>query len=183
MSFLNRIFLIVNIYLTLMVICGNKYYVPWILIFIIGYFIRLSNNFNINKQVFIVNNIILIITIILRILIEKNIFGNFRIIGYDIIVWSKVIIGITLFIFLYFILKKYSNLKNNFVEKIEIYSYEVYLTHHVFILGYLSIMKITNNFIVNIFLVILMTFTLSILINKIPKLTIEKLPVYKIKIN
>ncbi|MGL4989772.1 MAG: acyltransferase family protein [Sarcina sp.] len=182
-SFLNKIFLIVIIYLTLIMICKNKYYLPWILVFIIGYFGRLIKDYNINKQTFIVNNLILIMSIILRVLIENNIFKNFEILGYNLIVWSKVIIGITLFIFLYFILRKNSNLKNNFIKKIEIYSYEIYLIHHVFILGYLSIMKITNNLIVNIFAVSLLSFILSILIVRIKELSIKNFAIYKIKIN
>ncbi len=54
-------------------------------------------------------------------------------------------------------------------------SYEVYLIHHVFILGVLSVMRLTNFFVLNILLAVVLTIVFAYILHLLSNLIVRKL--------
>ncbi len=78
--------------------------------------------------------------------------------------WFHVVLAVFLFILLYSLCNFgwLMNKLNKVIKKLDAYSYEVYLIHHVFILGPLSILFMTKYSVINIFLVILLTILFAV---------------------
>ncbi|MCU6770368.1 Uncharacterized protein conserved in bacteria [uncultured Bacteroides sp.] len=76
--------------------------------------------------------------------------------------------GLFAIIFTIILFKRFNiTLKNKIISTTDKYSYEIYLVHHVFILGPFSLMTITGNLFINISSIIVLTFLCSIILNYI----------------
>lgn len=80
--------------------------------------------------------------------------------------WEHVLLGSVLFLLLYELfshikLKKNQNWLLSFSDK---YSYFIYLTHQIFILNHMSILSITNHFVLNIFIIFVCSILSGILL-------------------
>lgn len=79
-----------------------------------------------------------------------------------------VISGLFIIIFTIALINKLDIIRKNKIILIaDKYSYEVYLTHHVFILGPFSLIAITNNLSINIFTIIILTILSSTILSYI----------------
>lgn len=163
------ILILILIFFILKFIFLSKFYVPWVYTFILGYFLALKFNFNFTKKLSDGFTFIILILFLLRLGIENNLIKTFSIFDYDIITLSKMLTGCGIFITLYYYLSKSSFSKSSLVNNLELYSYEIYLTHHIFILGYFSLVNTSNFLILNIFIIFILTYILSVFIFKINK--------------
>lgn len=91
--------------------------------------------------------------------------------------WLHIMLAIFLFLILYWLFDSVLLMKklNKISKQLDSYSYEVYLTHHVFMLGPLSILYITKYDSVNIFLIILATILSAIILKFITSHIIKSL--------
>ena len=91
---------------------------------------------------------------------------------------SHILLGSAIFIILYKLLKNINNILNEtmkkYIDKIDSYCYYIYITHHVFILGPLSIIHITPIFVVNLLIIIVCIIISSYLLKKFTDLIIKK---------
>ena len=87
---------------------------------------------------------------------ESNILFNY----------SHVFLGISVFVLFGSIFNKI-RLKGSLLRLSDKYSYEVYLTHHYFILGPLSLLSMTDYHVINVIFIFCIICMLSYLINKI----------------
>lgn len=91
---------------------------------------------------------------------------------------SHILLGSAIFIILYKLLKNINNILNEtmkkYIDKIDSYCYYIYITHHVFILGPLSLINITPIFVVNLLIIIVCIIISSYLLKKFNDLIINK---------
>lgn len=102
--------------------------------------------------------------------------------------WFHALLGCTIFIILFDMLSKYGKLRNKtffarIIDLIDKYSYEMYITHSVYILGAFSILKITKYGILNILIISLMIALSSLILQKLSNIEIKYILVpYKRKL-
>lgn len=82
-------------------------------------------------------------------------------------VWLHCVLAISLFVVLYTILSKLAFRLPKCLQFVNNISYEVYLIHHILILGPLSLLFITPSNLVNILLILIITFVLSYMLSLI----------------
>ena len=96
---------------------------------------------------------------------------------YDVLIvgYTHSLLGLGLFFAGFYITSK---LKNEFINKIishfDHISYEIYLVHYMLIGGPLSVL-FTNNHIVNCFIVLICTYILALILNKVSNIVNNKL--------
>ena len=166
-KFYLSIFLIFLISLPLIVVFRTNFF--WIWIYVIGYFIggyfkgEIKNN--IVKVLFFINILVLSIRIYFQYFYKLNSFLFLSIY----IPISHSLLGIFLFCFLYNFFKNYYKDKETLSKKItylDKYSYEIYIVHHIFILGPLSILNIKNK-IFSTIIIMLITIIASYLLKRL----------------
>lgn len=133
--------------------------------YIFGYFIsRLYNKLKIGdkelKYITIIFSIVAIIISVVYILVNyTDIFGNIKgiFIVNRILSYKNVLNGISIFMLLYLIFKNKTEIKNNITNKIlmilDKYSFEIYITHLIYILGPSSILNTFNNIVAEIIVI------------------------------
>ena len=88
---------------------------------------------------------------------------------YPVCDYGHVFLGVALFCSGRVLLRPFCNI--NLIQRIlrlsDRYSYQIYLTHHFFILGPLSLMALTANSYVNVVLILLLTVLTAVLLQKI----------------
>ena len=80
-------------------------------------------------------------------------------------IYAGVTISILIITFLYKVIHIGKLLK--ITKLLDNYSYEIYLVHHPFILGPLSLMQITNSCVLNIFIILIITISFAYALKKI----------------
>lgn len=124
----------------------------WLIIFISGYIIR--KLFDAEIYHLIISAITGIITIVLSYLRIVNPLNN------SIKIWWHVLAGIFIFMFLYYLLKKFNIQMTNGMKKFfdftDTYTYDIYITHAIFITGYFSVLEITPYIAINFFILVVM---------------------------
>lgn len=135
--------------------------------YIVGYFVAkryVSRKNEFTKQGNRFFNIVLILTVVtfpLRIFMEyhKEYF-RFIILPFEAwYFWFQALLGISVFILLYRFFHKYPNLINEKLCKwSDLYSYDIYLVHQIFILGSYSLLGQTKFLWFNIILIVLLSF-------------------------
>ncbi|MCR3759143.1 acyltransferase [Clostridium felsineum] len=152
-------------------------FAPGIISFAIGFYFSNRYKCNFIKKYYIC---VLFLTIVLlpinvfllyNIIKLNNIYGeiaNFEFYFYH------VFLGCTIFFSLFFIFSNLKAYKNKPIDFIDKYSYEIYLTHHIFILGTLSIIHISKYLLLNIILVILATSTSALILKKVSNVKLNK---------
>ena len=140
-------------------------YIFYISFYIIFYIFSLIKFKNIN---FIILSCMALIGLMVRIG-GKIILDNTIIYENIIVLYSQAILAV--YIFIVFTKKEYVlNIKlERIVKFLDSISYEIYLTHYIFIIGSFSVLKATDSIIINILLGILMTIIFSIVIKIIEK--------------
>lgn len=94
--------------------------------------------------------------------------------------WNHTLLGITLFLAMYFIFEHlYSRIENKTINSIiswsDRYSYQVYLTHQIVILGQFSWLALTGSMFVNIILIIIFAVTTGVILQKLECFTKNQL--------
>lgn len=172
------IFLVIIIIHSLIMIPTIKMrYITSIITYIIGYFI--STYYQENKKVKKISTIIITAIAILLVILELIMptFMNNKII-YKIlnfaIYYRNLFLGIAIFMILYNLIEVIRKNKlyyyNKSLIKIDSYTFYVYITHGIWILGPLSLLAITNNIIMNF----IITFTIIIVNTVILKYISDK---------
>lgn len=166
-KFYLSVFLLFLISLPLIVVFRTNFF--WIWIYITGYFIggyfRGEVKNNIVKVLFFINILVLSIRIYLQYFYKLDSFLFLSIY----IPISHSLLGIFLFCFLYNFFKQYYRDKEILSKKIiylDKYSYEIYIVHHIFILGPLSILNIKNK-IFSTIIIILITMVAAYLLKRL----------------
>lgn len=178
--------IIIFVGMTTLFILTESYFEPdKIFCYILGYFICIIY-FKYGEK--ILKKILPWITVFTIILCLLRIYSNYIIIpplkGHSYITnYSQMILGLFIFIS---IIYAFSNIKKNkLLDLSDRYSYYIYLTHHIFILGHFSLMDLTNNPLLNIILVLVCTILsaiiLSFLSGKIKKIFLERNLRYKLQ--
>lgn len=140
--------------------------------FILGYFIACKSQYSISKKLFINTAILTFVTLLVRLYFTyitsinsinlNNLFNQYF------VNWQHTLLGMCIFISLYYIFNTRLNTKDfKLLDIISKYSYEIYLTHQIFILGPLSVLFLSKCMIFNLLIIFTIIFVFSILINKI----------------
>lgn len=127
----------------------------------IGYF-YFENVYKVNDSIF-KNTFVIVVSFIIRI-VAKSILDNS-------ILYDLIIVGITQVIASIYIIKSVKIVvdkkilkTNKVLDLLEKYSYYIYITHYLFMKGNLSVMKLSNNMMINITFMLLLTICSSILL-------------------
>lgn len=153
----------------------------WICVFILGYLISYRYKFNIPIKFVISIGIISAITIPIRIFYQYiNPIENEAlswIFNQLYIPWTHMILGTLIFSILYIIFMKiYENRNiNKYIKLVDNYSYEIYITHQIFILGPFSLLYLTDKMIINIPLIIILILLSSLILNKVSNIVYKYL--------
>lgn len=161
---------------------------PYICCYILGYFLskRYINNNTISKKE-ITNAFIMLIAITfillpIRIMVQYG-YGSLSFLEplKDLITgWHHTLLGLSIFAIFYII---FSKLNLSKIEKIvkfsDKYSYYIYLTHHIFILGSYSLLKLTNILSLNIIIIIACTVVSALLLYYIDNIVETKILIRK----
>ena len=150
-----------------MKVFSEIFYLPWLLLFVIGYSLNANSNLISSYRVKYSAIISTLLFFVLRIFIELDMIRNFNVLGHNLIIWSKVFMSLGLFIILYNFTRKQNLSSIKGFGIIESYSYEIYLTHQIFILGPFSLSRISQNSVLNIIIIILVTYLFSFLLQKL----------------
>lgn len=150
-------------------------YLTSIELYILAYFIGLYWNSDfINYRNFIWSIILIVCALAMRLIGRIEFDGT---ILYDIVIsrYTHSLLGLGLFFSGFYITSK---LKNEFIDKIishfDHISYEIYLVHYMLIGGPLSVL-FTNSDIVNCFIVLICTYILALILNKVSNIVNNKL--------
>lgn len=152
-----------------------------IICYILGYLIAYGKSKEKNKNE-IIEYIIIILALISNLIKVFYTNPNDNIVINSIlnilILNSHILLGTALFIILYRVLKNINNIldetKKKYIDIIDKYCYYIYITHHVFILGPLSLINVTSIFPVNLLIIILSIIISSYLLNKMAVLILKK---------
>lgn len=150
-------------------------YLILIELYILAYFIGFYWNSKFIKLKDFICDIILIICALGMRLLGMLVFDG-RVL-YDILIvgYTHSLLGLGLFFAGFYITSK---LKNEFIDKIishfDHISYEIYLVHYMLIGGPLSVL-FTNSDIVNCFIVLICTYILALILNKVSNIVNNKL--------
>lgn len=90
-------------------------------------------------------------------------------------VWLHCVLAISLFVVLYTILSKLAFRLPKCLQFVNNISYEVYLIHHILILGPLSLLFVTPSKTINILLILIITFVLSYALSQLMNLIKRKI--------
>lgn len=137
----------------------------YIVSYLIGFY---WNSESIDVKMFILYCISLVFALSLRI-IGMTIFDGS--ILYDILIvgYTHSLLGLSIFFIGFYIVKQFKlNTLFNLVKRFDSISYEVYLVHYMFIRGPISVL-FTNSSIINFTIVIIVTFFMSSILNKLCK--------------
>lgn len=142
--------------------------------FILGYFIACKSQYSISEKLFKNIGILTMVTLLVRLYFTyiksidsiniNNLFNNYF------VNWQHTLLGMCIFVSLYYIFSSNKNLNNTNFKLLDIiskYSYEIYLVHQIFILGPLSILFLSKCLIFNLLVIFILIILFSILINKI----------------
>ena len=149
----------------------------WINNFIIGYFYGKCCKNKKQKKIFE----ILIFTIFILIIPFAIIYqeklpvllpGMFNSRSDIIINYGHVLLGCILFVILYKILNKLKIKKNMILSFSDKYSYYIYLVHQIFILNSFSVLFLTENLAINIFLILLFSIIAALHIKRFSDITL-----------
>lgn len=138
-------------------------------LYIVSYFIGFYwNNKSINFKMFILYCIGFIFSLALRIIgmimFDGSILYDVLIVGY-----THCLLGLSIFFIGFYIVKQLKlNILFNFVKKFDAISYEIYLVHYMFISGPVSLL-FTNSTIINCIIVIISSYIIALILNKICK--------------
>ncbi len=125
------------------------------------------------KKIFIVTCIIGIMLSILKIMLQSNLLVNLNVYILKILniiaTYKNLFIGIGVFLLIYIIgEEKVDGIKQyKIVNLLDKYSYDIYLTHLIFILGPSSLLYITNYLFINCCIIFVCIFISAIILNKI----------------
>lgn len=145
--------------------------------FIIGYFLASRYQYNFNKELIINIFWLTLITLIIRIYFTyfytiKSFNLNIFFDNYF-VPWQHTLLGVFIFIFLYVVLLNKHTEKNvfiYFINHISKLSYEIYLTHHVLILGPLSLLHISKYLSLNLVIIFIFIWVYSLFVFKFSNL-------------
>ena len=150
---------------------GSFFRADSIICYIAGYFIAIvveKSQERIPKGLIVISSAIAIPMCAVRIVVEiiEHSFTRF----YDILMnyfiqYSKVAFGIWLFIVLYALLGRLE--RHSYLDLSDKYAYYIYLTHHFFIIGPLSLLRIIPIAGINIIVVLLCTIITAFIIQRV----------------
>ena len=128
----------------------------YLLTFYIGYFFK--NSINIVKVKYFIPISLIIVGLIFRI-IGKYLFDNTLLYETTITALTHIMMTIGIFIFIYKLFNKFkaSSITQKIINYFDELSYYIYIVHYMFIVGPISVMNITNNFVINLAIFIILT--------------------------
>ena len=137
----------------------------YIVSYLIGFY---WNSESIDFKIFISYCISLIFALALRIIgmimFDGSILYDVLIVGY-----THSLLGLSMFFIGFHIVKQFKqDILFNFVKKFDAISYEIYLVHYMFISGPVSLL-FTNSTIINCIIVIISSYIIALILNKICK--------------
>lgn len=142
--------------------------------FIIGYFIACKFKYSSPKKMVNIFSILTLVTLCIRLYFTyispiTNLYLN-KLFSEYFVNWQHTLLGCGIFIILYDILSKRETRKsliNKSMDIISKYSYEIYLTHQIFILGPLSVLFLSRYVSLNIILISILILIFSVLLYRI----------------
>lgn len=118
------------------------------------------------------------VTMLARIIIEFVLHLDFPSLLGDVV---EILFSLAFLNSLRVILSKYQNLEKRILNPggilyhIDTISYEIYLTHHIFILGVLSVIKLTNYMGINVIIALIFTLLTAELLHMVASVTTKKI--------
>jgi len=157
-------------------------YLVYIYLYIFVYcFVR--SNIIIERKHYIIFTLFTIIAVSIR-LITKYITGsyitNFRTTLYEHVVvsYSHALLGLWIFITLFLFIRhfnQYFQIIKKPIMHCDKYSYEIYITHYMYIAGPIKLMHLTNNLLINIVGVLVCTYMSAILLHYLSNIVTNRL--------
>jgi len=172
------LFVLICVVFVFQIICFtyvNFFIAAWVLCYVLSFLIskRLTDSKLKLKTILMWLIPLCFFAIIYRILFEYFFifsFTGFKKMIFDTTLqYSQAILGLTLFFSLYAFFSKININKFNFIKKIvsfsDKYSYDIYITHQIFILGPFGIMTLFPNNYLNVFFALILIFLSGYLLN------------------
>lgn len=148
----------------------------WINCFILGLLFRYYENYVREKALIYCTTLIFnIIAIILKYFISINLSKVMNIAFNKYFDICHMLLGISLFFILIMVYKKINLKMYKILDWSDKYSFYVYITHHIYILGPLSLFLYINNFYLALICLLLLTLISSIVLKKISEFIIKKI--------
>lgn len=180
-------FVLISIgYILYWALFGSFFRADSIICYIAGYFIAIvveKSKERMPKVLIVVSSAIAILMCAVRIVVElnePNFTGFYDILMSFFIQYSKVAFGICLFVVLYALLGRIE--KNSYLDMSDKYLYIIYLTHHIFIIGPLSLLRIIPVIGINIIAVLLCTIITAFIVQRISNRILTAAMTYSKKI-
>jgi len=145
----------------------------WISTFAFGYLLSSRYKFSIPKKALEVLTVLTLIIMPITIYLQYFYFASDiieSIINSLVIPWTHCLLGSWIFSILYNVfihLMPFNKHLMRVIKCVDLYSFEIYLTHHIFIISPLSLLFFTPNYIFNIFTIIIITACASFILNRI----------------
>lgn len=145
---------------------------PWIvgpnlITYILGYYTSRRYNLNVPFRVILMLSAITLIFVLLNFVTVK-----FNSIVVDIL---HILLGCLIFLSLYYFIPLFSKKRENYslIRFVNTYSYEIYITHHLYIIGAMSLMTLTDIKLINILTIVVIVSCSSIILNKVQGLGVK----------
>lgn len=150
-------------------------FAPWIATYMFGYYVAGRYKYDIPRYTMNFLISITIVLVLVQIYFQYYYSGDVTIIVRLIrftFPWIHAMLGSTIFIVLFNTISRFKDLNtNNFLTRIiciiDKYSYEIYITHHIYILGIFSLLKITKYSTINILIILLLTMISAFILKSI----------------
>ncbi|MCB2312031.1 acyltransferase [Clostridium tagluense] len=145
-------------------------YLSYVILYIFAYFFSSLWNKSISKKGLAIFTLLSALAVLLRLAAKFIVDGS---IIYDnvIVLYTQSVFGVWIFIFVGYFKKIASNsIVSKFVDNLDGISFEIYIVHYIFIRWPLRVMFLTQYTIVNIVLVLVLSYISGLLLHKVCKL-------------
>ena len=155
--------------------------ISYILTYILGYTISCSWSRKIRLRKLIIFDLITLIILAIRFLSRRYCDGSI-LYDYVIVIYEQIIFGIAIFMNIYYLFIQINNKmkvkENKFIRHMDKISFYFYIVHYMYLIGPVRVMGITNSFVINSVIAIIISYLSSNVLIKICG-CITKLNVFK----
>lgn len=153
-------------------------YFGYAIVYVFAYFFGCLWNGNISRKGLIMYTAVTMLSLLLRVAIRYVAHGTFLYANF-LVIYTHAVFGIWIFVFICYFKKIASNsIINKITNHLEHFAFEIYIVHYMFIVGSLQVIRLTPYTILNIVLVLVLSYISGVILHKICCL-VNNLGIYK----
>jgi len=153
-------------------------YLGYVIVYVFAYFFSCLWNRNISNKGFVIYTAMSIFALVLRVAVRQVADGSFLYANF-IVIYTQAVFGIWIFICIcYFKKIANSNIVSKIANHLEQVTFEIYIVHYMFIVGPLQVIRLTQYTVVNIVLVLVLSYVSGVILHEICNL-VYNLTIYK----